>query len=172
MSETVTPSPEAPTPEAPKPTPPVQKPSKEDELPDWARQQITSANQEAANTRVQLREAKTALSAAQEQVASLTAEKTQAVSASASIQTDFDKLVTAVKALAPEDNKKYFSFAKTLQGVSEDDLTKHAAELTSLFAIQTSASPAYDRSQGQSGDQLAQDVGAQFGAFMTNQLTK
>ncbi|MDB2192100.1 hypothetical protein [Mycobacteroides abscessus] len=170
MSETVTPPPEATTPEAPKPTPPVQKTSKEDDLPDWARQQISSANADAAKYRVQFREADTARQTLQEQVASLTAEKTQAVNASASIQTDFDKLVTAIQANVP--NEHVFAFAKTLQGNTAEELTAHAEALKSMFSLSQAASPAYDRSQGQSGDQLATDVGSAFGAFMNSQLTK
>ncbi|SLG48311.1 hypothetical protein [Mycobacteroides abscessus] len=171
MSETVTESPEATAPEAPKPTPPAAKTSKEDDLPDWARQQISSANQEAANYRVQLREANNALQSAQEQVASLTAEKTQAVNASASIQTDFDKLVTAVKALAPEDEKKFFAFAKTLQGGSEDELTAHAVELKSIFGSALGSSPAYDPSQGRGAATSASPADA-FAALLNSQLTR
>ncbi|WP_457171509.1 hypothetical protein [Mycobacteroides abscessus] len=169
MSETVTESPEATAPEAPKPTPPAAKASKEDDLPDWARQQISSANQEAANYRVQLREANNALQSAQEQVASLTAEKTQAVNASASIQTDFDKLVTAIKAEVPND--KIFAFAKTLQGTTEDELTAHAAELKSIFGSSLGASPAYDPSQGRGAATSASPADA-FAALLNSQLTR
>lgn len=170
MSDTVTPTPEANTPEAPKPTPPAAKPSTNDELPEWARQQISSANADAAKYRVQLREADTARQSLQEQVASLTADKTQAVSASASIQTDFDKLVTAIQANVP--NEHVFAFAKTLQGNTAEELTAHAESLKSMFSLSQAASPAYDRSQGHSGDPLARDVGDAFGAFMNSQLSK
>lgn len=170
MSETVTPTPEATNPEAPKPTPPAAKPSNTDELPEWARQQISSANAEAASNRVQLREANNALKAAQEQVASLTSAQTQAVTASASIQTDFDKLVTAIQADVP--NEHVFAFAKTLQGNSAEELAAHADSLKSMFSLSQAASPAYDRSQGQSGDPLSTDVGHAFGAFMNSQLAK
>ncbi|EUA84239.1 putative gp14 [Mycobacteroides abscessus] len=99
----------------------------------------------------------------------MTAEKTQAVAASASIQTDFDKLVTAIKADVPND--KVFAFAKTLQGTTEDELASHAAELKSIFGSSLGSSPAYDPSQGR-GAATSASPSAAFEALLKSKLTR
>lgn len=134
------------TTESPTPTPPAPKPGpKSNELPEWAREQISSANAEAANFRVQLREEQKIRKSLEEQVASLTAEKASAAKGKDEIQSDFDRLVTAIQAEVPHDH--IFAFAKTLQGSNAEELSAHAAELKSMFGISTGPQPAVDRSQ-------------------------
>jgi chromosome segregation ATPase len=162
----ITDSPAAPAP-TPAPTPPPVKVS--DELPEWARKQISDANQEAANYRVQLKTAKDLLASVQEQVSSLTTEKTQVDSSLNSVQADFDKLATAVQVLLP-DNPKVFTFAKTLQGSTEAELTAHAAELKTMFNVASSA--AVDRSQGQGAGSVESSPGDVFAALLKSNLTR
>jgi len=167
MSETVIPATqEQATTPTPAPTP--QPPKASDELPEWARKQISDANQEAANYRVQLKTAKELLTTAQEQVSSLTSEKTQVATSLTSVQTDFDKLVTAVQTLVPE--KPVFVFAKTLQGSNTEELTAHAAELKDMLGVSSSA--AVDRSQGQGSAAPSSDPGSQFASFLQSQLSR
>lgn len=156
---------------APAPTPaPTPQPAKgSDELPEWARKQIASANQEAANYRVQLRSAQDQLATVQEQVSSLTTEKTQVDSSLTSVQADFDKLATAVQVLLP-DNPKVFTFAKTLQGSTESELAAHALELKAMFNVAPSA--AVDRSQGQGSGSTESSPGDVFAALLKNSLTR
>ena len=139
------------------------------ELPDWARQQISSANAEAASRRVELKAANDARTQLEEQVATLTAEKTEAVNSHTSLQSDFDKLATAVKALVPAP-EKLFTFAVTLQGDNEEALSAHANSLIKTFGINSGPSPAVDRSQGQGSGAPANDLGSQFEALMNSQL--
>lgn len=159
---------EAPAAPAPTPAPTPQAPKPSDELPEWARKQISDANQEAANNRVKLRNAESLLASVQEQVSTLTTEKTQAASSLNSVQADFDKLATAVQVLLP-DNPKVFTFAKTLQGSTEAELTAHAAELKSMFNVASSA--AVDRSQGQ-GAQGPASPADEFAALLKQNLTR
>jgi hypothetical protein len=143
---------------------------KTDELPDWARQQISSANQEAAQFRVQLREAQQARQTLEEQVSTLKTEKSQAVSSYTSTQTDFDKLVTAVKTLVPD--KPVFAFAKTLQGGSEDELAAHATELQSMFGLTSGPSAAVDKSQGLGNGSPKHDPASEFASFLNSKLSR
>lgn len=165
MSETVS---TATTTEAQTTPPPTTNTSTTDELPDWARQQISSANADAAKYRVQFREADAARQSLQEQVASLTAEKTQVVSDGASIQADFDKLVTAIQAEIP--HKHIFAFANTLQGSTAEELTAHADDLKSMFGLREETSAAFDRSQGHGSTSTASDPATQFASFINDSL--
>ncbi|WP_066901047.1 hypothetical protein [Mycolicibacterium houstonense] len=171
MTEHVTPAetPAAPTaPAAPAAPAPKSGPA---ELPDWARQQISSANAEAAQKRVELKAVKEERDALQEQVATLTAEKAQAAGSHTAVQSDFDKLATAVKALVPNP-EHLFTFANTLQGDSDDALAAHADALKSMFGIPSGPAPAVDRSQGQGSGAPANDPAAQFAALLQSQLGK
>lgn len=168
MSETATtPATEQPTPAA---TPAQVPPAKSDDLPEWARQQISKANGEAAQYRVQLREAETARASLEEQLATLTTEKTQAVDSHTTVQTDFDKLVTAIQAEVPIEH--VFSFAKTLQGSTAEELTAHAVELKNMFGNPGGTSPAVDRSQGLGGDKVNTDPASVLGSLIASQLTR
>lgn len=156
---------EAPKPAAPAPAAPAAEPA---ELPDWARKQISDANSEAARFRVQLKAEKDARTSLEDQLVAINADKANATSSYASIQSDFDKLVTAIKAEVPHEH--IFSFAKTLQGGSEDELSAHATELKSMFAIPTSR--AVDRSQGQGSGPAPLDPAAEFAKILQAQLSR
>lgn len=158
---------DAPVTEAPKPAAPAPAAESTD-LPEWARKQISDANSEAANFRVQLKAEKQAAKELRDQMAELTAQQSTVASSQASVQSDFDKLVTAIKAEVPYDH--IFSFAKTLQGSTEDELSAHAAELKSMFAIP--ASRAVDRSQGQGGVPSQVKPADEFAKILQDQLNR
>lgn len=165
MSDTVTETPETvdnPTP-APKPGP------KSDELPKWARDSLTKANEEAASARVQLREEQAARASLQEQVVTLTTEKTAAQAAASEVQADFDKVVVSINAGVPHD--RIFAFAKTLQGSTLDELSAHATELKSIFSFGSDPEPAVDRSQGY-GNPTSSGPAEQFADFLKQSLGK
>ena len=142
------------------------------DLPEWARKKITEANQEAAQRRVQLRTVEEDNRTLQEQLATLKSERDDLASVSTSVQTDFDKLATAVKSLLPEKHLQVFTFAKTLQGSTGEELSDHAAELNKMFGISASPSPAVDRSQGHGSGAPASDPASQFAAFLNSRLSK
>lgn len=138
------PVPEAPKPAAPAPAAPAAESS---ELPEWARKQISDANTEAANYRVQLKAEKQAAKELRDQMAEMANLHAAEASSQASIQSDFDRLVTAIRAEVPHE--QVFSFAKLLQGSTDDELQSHAAELKSMFGLSSGPARAVDRSQGQ-----------------------
>ncbi|OHT67772.1 hypothetical protein [Mycobacteroides chelonae] len=166
MSDPVTP--EAPVSTDPAGQNPPAAPQSNDGLPEWARKQISDANQEAANYRVQLRNTENERNALSEKVASLTSENAQAATSLSIVQSDFDKLATAVDALVPD--KRIFAFAKTLQGSTSDELTAHASDLKEMFGSPISA--AVDRSQGLGNPGAASDPASQFASFVQSQINK
>lgn len=167
MSDDVTPTPTPDPAPAPKPAAPA---PKNDDLPDWARDQITKANQEAANNRVKLREVERERDSLAEKVSTLSSEKSGLESTYSERQGDFDKLVTAVQTLFP-DKPQVFSFAKTLQGSNEEELSAHAAELKEMFGLSNAPSPATDRSQGHGGE-ANREPHSEFAALLNSQLTR
>ncbi|WP_078344712.1 hypothetical protein [Mycobacteroides chelonae] len=164
MSDPVTPE----VPVSTEPTPQTPANPQSADLPEWARKQISDANQEAANYRVQLRNTENDRNALAEQVASLNTEKAQVAAALSERQSDFDKLATAVSALVPD--KPIFAFAKTLQGTTSDELTAHAGELQKMFGTPISA--AVDRSQGLGNGSPASDPASQFASIIQSHFNK
>lgn len=142
----------------------------DDALPDWARQKITSANNEAASFRVQLREEQAARKVLEEQVVTLNAASSTSSTALSSVQSDFDKLVTAIQAEVPHQH--VFAFAKTLQGANETELAAHAAELKTMFGATSGPAAAVDRFQGHGGGAPANDPATQFAEMLQSQLTR
>lgn len=164
--ETTTTETETVTTEQPKAQPAESK----NEIPEWARQQISKANQEAASYRVQLREATEARQKLEEQVSSLSTTKSELESQLAFKSTDFDKLATAIQAEVPHEH--VFSFANTLKGDTAEELAAHAAELKSMFGISRGPSPAIDRSQGQGGQPSASDPASEFAKLVQSSITR
>lgn len=156
---------ETPQPVVPKPQAPQAEPN---ELPAWARKQISDANTEAAEFRVQLKEAKKASKELQDQIAATAASQAAAASSNASIQSDFDRLVTAIKSEVPHEH--IFSFAKTLQGSNEEELLSHATELKSMFGISHGPVRAVDRSQGQGGEPKPATPAETFAQMISDQM--
>lgn len=143
---------------------------KSDELPDWARKQISDANSEAAKRRVELQTARDENRQLHEQVTTLSTKVSEFETVSSAVQTDFDKLVTAVQTLFPEKQAQVFTFAKTLQGSSGEELANHAADLNKMFGISAGPSPAVDRSQGLGTGAPASDPASEFAALFKSQL--
>lgn len=108
------------------------------ELPDWARQQITDANAEAARYRVEKKEAIEAFK--QENIETLRAKESEWDAKVLEVNESLEaqkienlKLTAAVQSLAP--NKKINDFAELLKGDTEDELQAHAEKLTELFSV-------------------------------------
>lgn len=144
---------------------------KSDELPGWARKQISDANSEAAKRRVELQTARDENRQLHEQVTTLSSKVSEFESVSSTVQKDFDKLVTAVQTLFP-DKPEVFTFAKTLQGSTEEELANHAADLTKMFGLSAGPSPATDRSQGLGSGAPASDPASLLAAFIKPQLSR
>lgn len=152
------------TPPAPAPKPQAPAP-KNDELPAWAREQISSANHEAAGYRVQLREEQTARKALEEQLATLKTEHAGSAGKQAETQLHLDRLVAAVNADVPRE--QVYAFAKTLQGSTPEELAQHADELKGMFGFNRAA---VDFSQGRGGNTGGSDPMAELANTLRNQL--
>lgn len=132
----------------------------EDVLPDWAREKLTKANNEAAKYRTEKNEA--VEKAKQEVTESFTA-KVEALEAQVAERDseitagrhEVEKLRAAIDAGIAND--KIFTFADLLKGENAEELRSHAEELKELFVVeQTERSKvaATDPSQGAGGKTL------------------
>lgn len=131
-----------------------------DVLPDWAREKLTKANNEAAKYRTEKNEA---VEKAKQEVTESFTEKVEALEAQVAerdseIQSgrhEVDKLRAAID--AGISNDKIFTFADLLKGENPEELKSHAEELKKLFVVEEkkpAKQSATDPSQGSGGDHL------------------
>lgn len=135
-----------------------QAPEKE-ELPQWARDQITKANNQAAKYRTEKNEA---VEAAKKEVEDSFASKIEELEAAGQKANDevtasrheVDRIKAALEAGIATD--KVLSFADLLKGENPDELRSHAESLKELFVTNEAprASKATDPSQGQGNNHL------------------
>lgn len=137
------------------PTPTSQDP---DQLPQWARDQISEANAQAAKYRVEKNEA---VQAAKDEVEQTWKSKVEELEAqlqgkSAEVDTARTEVIKLKAALeAGIDSDKVMTFASLLKGETEDELKSHAEEVKALFNAPAPdpKDPPTDPSQG-SGNPL------------------
>lgn len=135
-------------------------PQSDDTLPQWARDQISQANAQAAKYRTEKNDAVEAAKAEVEQEwtskfqqleEQITGKDTELSAA----RTEVVKLKAALE--AGIDSDKVMTFASLLKGETEDELKSHAEEVKKLFAAPETPAPkndpAHDPSQG-SGNPL------------------
>lgn len=122
------------------------------DAPQWARDQITSANNEAAQRRIELRNKETELAAALAQVQTLQDEKASAVAEAIGTKNELLKLNIALGMGLP--GERALSVAGRIKGATEDELKADAAALVADFGLnQPVPQPrATDPSQGRGGD--------------------
>jgi len=140
--------------QAPQTTPPAQS---VDQLPDWAREAITKANNEAAKYRNEKKDAVAAAKAEvvneYEQKVNGFQEKVQELEAAVSSRDlELVKLRTAIDAGVPND--AITKFASLLQGEDEAAIKSHADEVKELFKIKPPTDRAVDPSQGSGGSHI------------------
>lgn len=149
-------------------------------LPQWARDAITTANDQAARNRIKAREA--ADTARAEVTAQVTAEFEQRLSALAADKDDIavelgdarlalSRLRIALDAGIPGESAT--EFAALLRGGNEDELRAHADKVKAMFGV-IGAQPdrPVDHSQGLGRDDVAVSPGDAFGAFIRSQLSR
>lgn len=129
-------------------------PVENDVLPDWARDQITKANAEAAKYRTEKKEAVEAAKAEvtasftskiEELEAQIKAKEEEGVAA----RYEVDRLKVALEAGIDAD--KVTKFAGLLKGTTSEEMKSHAEELKELFTNAeqpAKRSPALDPTQG------------------------
>lgn len=130
---------------------PPNQPTTVDELPEWARDKLTKANNEAASYRVKAREAKEeadreAEAKYAEKIQSLEDEKAQ----EALSRTKFD---IAIESKVPVE--QISDFVGALNGSNEAELRESAKKVQSLMATKPQADEPVDESQGQGGGENA-----------------
>lgn len=136
------------------------------DAPEWARNAISKANNEAADFRVKLRTKTEEHTAALAQLEALTGDKSAAEARAEAAEKELLRYQTAVEANVP--GEQVTQFAGLLQGNTADELKAHATQLLAMFGPQGKRVPATDKSQGQGGDSMpALSEGA---AFLANAL--
>lgn len=124
------------------------------DCPQWARDAITKANNEAAKYRTELRAKTDEHTQALAQIEALTAEKNTLTSQVSDAEKALLKYTVAVGSGVPGD--KAADFAALLQGNDQTELRAHADSLLGLFgAPGANQQSATDPSQGQGGDSTA-----------------
>jgi len=119
---------------------------KVDDLPQWAREAISKANDEAARYRVEKNDAKAAAkeevkSEYERQIADLQSKFDESQTTISARELDIIKLKASLLQLLPEDQaQRIDAFSGVLQGSSEDEITSHAEQLKALFATGDGAS--------------------------------
>jgi len=126
--------------------------SKTDDLPDWARKQLTKANNEAAKYRTRVTELNDKLKGLEDSSGKVEDLSKQVTDTSAEADTAKLALLKLQIALSVEgvEAKNASDFAELLQGSTEEDLKAHAEKVKKLFGA--SRSPAVDPSLGRGGD--------------------
>lgn len=124
------------------------------ELPDWARKEISDANSEAAKYRKKAQtaaeEAKAEVTASfNDQFKALSDEKSAVLAERDTASSQYNKLVAALQAGVPGDTA--LEFAPLLQGSNVDEYKAHAEKLKGMFGPGTKQK-AVDRTAGFSGD--------------------
>lgn len=131
-----------------------------EELPEWAREQITKANKQAAKYRTERNEAVEAAKAEvvasfEPKIEELEAQIAEKDSEISSARHEVTRVKVALQ--AGIDAARALSFADLLKGDNEDELRSHAEELKELFGPSGQDSGkrgAVDPSQGETGNPL------------------
>lgn len=145
----------------------------EDDVPEWVREKLTKANNEAAKYRTR---AKEAAEVARQEVESEFTDRVSTLESERDVlKSDLDNTrleLTKVRvALASNvSGEDALEFARLLQGETEEDLTEHAEKVKKLMASAGNVG-AYDRYQGY-GKSKSADPQSDFGAFLMNQLKR
>lgn len=148
--------------------------STEDEIPEWVREKLTKANNEAARYRTKAKEA--ADTARQEveseftdRVTALEQERDERARDLEDTRLELTKVQVALKSDVTGEDA--LEFAQLLQGETEEELLAHAEKVKKLMTS-TANVGAYDRYQGYGRESKAPDPQSDFGAFLLNQLNK
>lgn len=143
-------------------------PTQSGDLPEWAKAKVSSANNEAAKYRVELRSKTDELTAALNKVAELSAEIERLQSELTSEKSAGIRTKVAIEAGVP--GERTADFAKLLQGDTEDELKAHASSLLEMFTLGGKPNkPATDPTQGK-GDVSPSRAQTEGGAYMLSRL--
>ncbi|MBM7771971.1 hypothetical protein JOD54_002175 [Actinokineospora baliensis] len=120
------------------------------DLPEWARNELSSVRQEAATRRVELRAKEADATAALNRVTELTTANADLEAQLVASSAELLRLRIALESGVPGD--KAADFAARLKGSTEDELRVDAESAKSLFGASTFSAPAIDPSQGRGNE--------------------
>jgi hypothetical protein len=151
---------------------PTPTPQQTTDLPEWARQAISTANAEAAAKRVELRTKNDELTAANSKITEIGAEKDAAVAAKAAADAALLKLTVALAAGIPGD--KAAAVAERLRGNTKEEIEADAKSLVDNFGVNLapSAPSATDPSQGQGGNANSGTPEADMANFLKGEFSR
>ena len=138
-----------PTGGAPNPTPNTNQPGDLNTLPQWARDAISRANNEAAKFRTERNEFRDQATAHLTEVDRVKGELATVKDTAAKAALQSVKLEVALAAGIPGENAA--AFAARLQGTTKEELEADAKDLTGVFPTEV-VSSATDPSQGRGAD--------------------
>ena len=145
--------------------------STDETVPEWVREKLTKANNEAAKYRVQAKEASEkamveAESKFQDKLTALSDEKSAIAAELENVRLEHLRLKAAISVGIPGESAS--EFADLLKGSSEDELKAHAEKVKGLFGASKS-DRAVDPTQGLGeGDVVANSPGAMLANFVRN----
>lgn len=160
---------EATTPEPPAVEAPTPETQAADELPQWAREKLTKANNEAATYRVRAKDAEDKArqeltSEFETKLNTLSDEKSAIAADLKAAQLETMRLLAALSAGIPGESA--VEFAELLKGETQEDLTTHAEKVKGLMGSQKPK--VMDRSQGLGGGTAS--PARDFDSFILNQI--
>lgn len=142
----------------------------EDAVPEWVREKLTKANNEAAKYRTKAKEAaQQAQYEADEkfgsQIKELTDEKAAAVAELENARLETTKLKAALSVGIPGESAS--EFADLLKGSTEEEILAHAEKVKELFGASAKPARATDPTQGlDGGNATSQSAGAMLANFI------
>lgn len=143
----------------------------EDELPEWAREKLKKANDEAAKYRVRAKETEEKVrqevtSEYETKLSALSDEKAAIEADLHAARLDYMRLRAALAAGIPGESA--VEFAELLKGETEEEIAAHAEKVKSLMGMQRPV--VHDRSRGLGTG--SSSPASDFGAFIMSHLTK
>lgn len=142
----------------------------EDTVPEWVREKLTKANNEAAKYRTKAKEAaQQAQFEADEkysaQLSALTDEKAAIAAELENARLEHLKFKTALSVGIPGESAS--EFADLLKGTTEEEVLAHAEKVKELFGASNKPARATDPTQGlDGGNATAQSAGAMLANFI------
>lgn len=139
------------------------------ELPEWARNKLTAANNEAAGYRIKARDTGAELDTVKGTVQSLTGERDTAKAEAAVHELELMKLRTALSVGVPGEQAA--DFAELLKGNTPDEIQASAEKAKALIGSGNRRPSATDPSQGRGGSTPTDPANA-FHKFVVGQLSR
>lgn len=144
----------------------------EETIPEWVRDKLTKANNEAAKYRTKAKDAaQQAQFEAEEkfsaQISTLTDEKAAIAAELENARLEFTKFRAALSVGIPGESAS--EFADLLKGSTEEEILSHAEKVKELFGVSAKPARATDPTQGLDGGNVTgQSAGAMLANFIRN----